>query len=329
MMQRTSVQSCQSSDAGLRVVPDSSQLCAIAMDSRRRAASTEISADWGSLAIGPCILISMSNAYCYNVPGYSYLVVGMGIMQLSSSSSGGRRLLYTTTDPGDLVLQVDALGSWNETSQPCRSLAKNAENLTSISDIESLKNCIHWRSLGHSCIEKFNFTSLSLQNEDDAFLVSWTDFIRIVGSRKGAAVQVASSIPQLAVYIIQESGLKTMLERISRALYRTVLVEIWPLMALARKNATLTAGNNSTEAASEDRKMDFLHSFVLSQHRALSIFQVSFFFRVFFSFFVFIFFLSCSLNLEFFRVEIHFHSWRPTSSRPWAHHHHHLISWMT
>jgi hypothetical protein len=270
MLQKASIQSCTGDNAGLRVNPDASQLCSISLDFRRMSTSSQVSADWGSLAVGPCILISMANSYCYNVPGYGYLIVGLGAIQ-TSSLSRRMRMLLSLDSGNDLVSQVDALGSWNETSQPCQSLAKSAGNITSVLDIESLKSCIHWRRAGYHAIERLNLTSLSVSRGDDAFLMTWMDFVRIVGTRKGAVAQIASSLPQLMVLVVDESGLKSMIKKISNAIYHSVLVKAWPLLLL-QKNATHAPLKiNLTE---EMVQMDELHAFVLSQHRTLSIFQV-------------------------------------------------------
>lgn len=63
------LQSCRNVDVQDRVFPDASQLCAITLDARRVSTQTAASIDWNSLAAAPCVLISPSNAYCYNVPG--------------------------------------------------------------------------------------------------------------------------------------------------------------------------------------------------------------------------------------------------------------------
>ncbi len=61
------LQRCSSKDLSLRVVPDASQLCAVSLHSGASSRSVSALYDWNYLATAPCILISMSNAYCYEV----------------------------------------------------------------------------------------------------------------------------------------------------------------------------------------------------------------------------------------------------------------------
>ena len=51
------------------------------------ASSRSVSAlyDWNYLAAAPCLLISMSNAYCYEVSGYGLMVVGHCVIKTSST----------------------------------------------------------------------------------------------------------------------------------------------------------------------------------------------------------------------------------------------------
>ena len=73
MQAATPTQSCTSVDVANRVFPDASQMCAVSLDFRGVSASTSASLEWGSLAAAPCVLVSSSNAYCYNVPGIDFI----------------------------------------------------------------------------------------------------------------------------------------------------------------------------------------------------------------------------------------------------------------
>jgi hypothetical protein len=103
--------------------------------------------EWNFLAAAPCIRISMSNAYCYNVSRYGLMVVGHGVVGdserialldrlgtlVGSRGQGGasRRLLGSSSSGGsyqdawvehlleDVMLFSDA---WNHTASPCNEL---------------------------------------------------------------------------------------------------------------------------------------------------------------------------------------------------------------
>lgn len=67
LLQATPLQSCSAKDLSLRVVPDASQMCAVSLHSGASSRSVSSIYDWNYLAATPCILISMANAYCYDV----------------------------------------------------------------------------------------------------------------------------------------------------------------------------------------------------------------------------------------------------------------------
>ncbi len=54
----------------MRVVPDASQMCAVSLHTGASSRSVSALHDWGFLAAAPCIMISMGNAYCYEVNRY-------------------------------------------------------------------------------------------------------------------------------------------------------------------------------------------------------------------------------------------------------------------
>ena len=194
------LQSCTRADAADRVFPDASQLCAITLDYRRVSTQTAISIDWNSLAAAPCVLISPSNAYCYNVPGYGFLVVGLGIVDASYR----RRLLGMDSSNADdddsedvqrmlLYYKVASFSLWNNTARPCNILAQAAmaarttQNM-SIMDAETLRLCVHWRQIGRDAIRELNLTSVSAIDEDDEndanrIFMSLEDFASVASSR--------------------------------------------------------------------------------------------------------------------------------------------------
>jgi hypothetical protein len=158
LQQPTPLQSCSSADLSMRVFPDASQMCAVSLHSGASSRSVSALYDWNFLATCPCILISASNAYCYEVSGYGMLVVGHGLVRTSSSlflgDSGRRRLLslHPSSANGFLHANHSAYGGnnttsgsekfferarlqiihegvisfarWDHTAQPCRGLAE-------------------------------------------------------------------------------------------------------------------------------------------------------------------------------------------------------------
>ena len=164
--------------------------------------------DWNSLAAAPCVLISPSNAYCFNVPGYGYLVVGLGIVDASYR----RRLLGISDfsqeqgaiDEEDesvqsllLYYRVMSFSQWNNTARPCNILAraaitaKTTHNM-SIMDAETLRLCVERRQTGRDLIHDLNLTSTvgstedeSESNENDVnrLFMSLEDFASVVSSR--------------------------------------------------------------------------------------------------------------------------------------------------
>ena len=61
------LQSCSRADLAMRVVPDASQMCAVSLHAGASSRSISALYEWGFLAATPCIMISMGNAYCYEV----------------------------------------------------------------------------------------------------------------------------------------------------------------------------------------------------------------------------------------------------------------------
>ena len=67
LQQGTAKQSCCRRDLGLLVVPDALQLCSCALCCCQRGLPQAVIYKWNYLAAAPCVLLSMSNAYCYQV----------------------------------------------------------------------------------------------------------------------------------------------------------------------------------------------------------------------------------------------------------------------
>ena len=223
----------------LRVTPDASQLCAISLDYRRVSMSTGISMDWGSLAVGPCILISQSNAYCYSVPSYGYLVVGLGIIQTTAASNGRRRLLQEADVHGmTLEQEVYSFGAWNHTASPCNHLAQHAGNLTSFMDRYQLEQCVLRRRIGRNILRRLNVSSFTLEKKD-TFLLSLTDFAFTVSKNSELLYDLGSKVPQLLVILAEESGLTALLARVYRAFTASAWAKVWA--------SSFSLGNNLTE----------------------------------------------------------------------------------
>jgi hypothetical protein len=198
LQQRTPLQSCPAVDMGLRVVPDAGQMCAVALHTGASSRSVSAMYDWNYLATTPCILISMSNAYCYAVGGYGNLVVGHGVVKTAFNIlSSGRRLLSDDEDENkDLVLEgILEFRSWNHTSEPCNLLvsayADGYKNSTmmrmGVVDMHVLQRCIHWRRVGRgimgSVLRLGNATNDSSDCCSHAFM-SAEDFVSVVSRNK-------------------------------------------------------------------------------------------------------------------------------------------------
>jgi hypothetical protein len=204
IQQRTPLQSCSAVDTGLRVVPDAGQMCAVALHTGASSRSVSAMYDWNYLAATPCILISMSNVYCYSVGGYGNLVVGHGVVKTDfniMSSSGARRLLSEDEDENkDLVLEgILEFRSWNQTSEPCNLLVsayvdwyRNSTKRMGVVDMHVLGRCVHWRRVGRGIMRSIftlgNATSNSSGHENEdccshAFM-SAEDFVSVVSRNK-------------------------------------------------------------------------------------------------------------------------------------------------
>jgi hypothetical protein len=68
-------------------VPDASQTFAVSLHAGASSRSVSAPYDWNYLAAAPCVLISMSNSYCYEVNCYGLMVVWHGVARSSLQTS--------------------------------------------------------------------------------------------------------------------------------------------------------------------------------------------------------------------------------------------------
>ena len=177
LQQQTPLQSCARSDLSLRVVPDASQMCAVSLHAGASSRSVSALYDWNYLAAAPCVLISMSNAYCYEVNGYGLMVVGHGVVKTTSTlfadvtgGSSRRRLLeYVVEEKYSqarqrqedeeralILADIASFQAWNHTAEPCSALVEEFVarasgrgvngsapiEVGSVLDMHTLKECV-------------------------------------------------------------------------------------------------------------------------------------------------------------------------------------------
>lgn len=228
--------------------------------------------DWNSLAVAPCVLISTANAFCYRVTGYGgYLVVGLGVIPLSGQRR--RRLLdFSQEDLQGMPLeqQVEMLQPWNQTASPCNLLAQYAPKLTSITDVQSLKKCIHWRMVGRQTLNRLNMTSTA---SDDSLLLSWTDFARVLGSNSRLMLSVAKNLPILLLIVLKESGFFSITGTLWKTASHSALMRAWvhsldiiPQKLTNSTNATLSIYRHPDYAMRlfQGEAFSFLESHILA-----------------------------------------------------------------
>ena len=246
--------------------------------------------DFGSLAAAPCVLISASNAYCYNVPGYGYLVVGLGIVDVSYRR---RRLLSWDSDAGDgeisyaeLQQQVLAFGGWNATARPCNILASAAlhgRNL-SVVDTDVLQTCVFWRQAGDDAIRELNLTSV-MGNEDEEsdanrMFMSLQDFASVLSSRKLLLLELVAKMPHVLLFVVRRTSVYQSVMKLWQTVHHNSVFYSWNMLLNAGLvshnhswwlNDTANATNGSSSGLRNDsrRAMDALDQFVISQHRSM------------------------------------------------------------
>lgn len=219
MQQQQPLQACSSRDLAMRVVPDASQMCAVTLHTGSSSRSVSAQYDWNFLAAAPCVLISMANAYCYQVSGYGTLVVGHGVVKTSASLFGGgaRRLLGIPENRQDsqlqaLVRNLTSFGpsGWDHVAEPCATLARELEagyaalsqaeraNATrrsvalGVIDMLTVRECVRWRMVVRDAFDSLNLTSVKDHDDDccSHMFLSATDFVRVVTAHKGVAAEL-------------------------------------------------------------------------------------------------------------------------------------------
>ena len=237
MLQRTPFQSCSRKDLSMRVVPDASQLCAVSLHAGASSRSVSALYDWNYLAAAPCVLISMSNAYCYEVGGYGLMVVGHGVVKTSSSilsvgSGNRRRLLSDSSSQWDnggngtslhqqIKLQLDSfLSGWSHVKEPCRTLASEFQRVYLVMSNSSQGLApwmdVQWRQHGglsrmevmqlEGCIHwrvvgrnMVQALNLSSSSNDccSHMFMSVGDLMSVVASNKGVGLQMLQMFPDV------------------------------------------------------------------------------------------------------------------------------------
>jgi hypothetical protein len=225
MQQQQPLQSCAPRDLAMRVVPDASQMCAVTLHTGTSSRSVSAQYDWNFLAAAPCVLISMSNAYCYQVAGYGTLVVGHGVVKTPGSLFGGARRLLLLLLPPMGAAQDDAsddgvqalvrnltsfASGWDHVAEPCATLARELEaayealpetqrgNATrrsvafGVVDMLTVRKCVRWRMVARSIIESLNLTSVNDGGDCCSHMfLSAADFLHVATAHKGVAVELA------------------------------------------------------------------------------------------------------------------------------------------
>lgn len=200
---------CQAGDAPLdRVMPSNGGVCAASLDPGVSKGSTG-HLDWGSLVVAPCALIGFGNTFCYNVEDHGLLAVGLGVVDTGAFGRRRRNLLSTNesiadqaqTSRGDLAAVAEEVASfqgWDQTEEPCRSLARQAlsgaelgssSGGSAVLDRLALKSCLHWRRTAAALIKS---NSLAALENHDYLLLGPSDFSRAV-MHKGVLAALASS----------------------------------------------------------------------------------------------------------------------------------------
>lgn len=304
MQQRPQLQSCSRADLAMRVVPDASQLCAVSLHAGASSRSMSALYDWNFLAATPCVLISMGNAYCYEVGGYGLMVVGHGVVR-TVSPIGGRRLLQDGVESipvhESIMMQLESFQSgWNHTKEPCRTLASefqrvyvlmNATTATlegwmdtqwrqhgglSMMEVMQLEQaCIHWRVVGRSMIQSLNLTSMAAATNDccSHVFMSLGDLVSVVASSKGAGLEMLQRLPEVAMAWLRGTS---------------VYADVLKLADVARQHAVVTyldslwseyfAANGTNTSSSSWRganatEVSMLKKFIAQHRRQVALFD--------------------------------------------------------
>jgi hypothetical protein len=189
--------------AGTRTTVDSSRLCGFLPG--QTLASTRWAFDMEDLVMAACAQVSIGVcSTVYQPQGRTLRMVVAGSVRVTSSSSGGRRLLFSdeTEGPPRYTLEGDydedgldaavlhellLLPGWNRTAAPCSVLARAYQLGEPLGVLETyeLHRCCFWRHVGRRLIQRHNLTRLS---EHDTFLLSLDDFLTALMSSPDVAV---------------------------------------------------------------------------------------------------------------------------------------------
>jgi len=283
MQEGLSLQKCSRRDLSLRVVPDASQLCAVSLHTGASSRSVSVLYEWNFLAAAPCIMISMSNAYCYDVSRYGLMVVGHGVVgdterialldRLGTAVSGGgsRRLLGDDSSGGsrrerwidDALEDVLSFGdTWNHTASPCNELVgafiespSSFHGGGGVLDRMGLVKCIRWRKTGRDLIHALNLTSMMAgrhESGDDGrvdccshVFMSVLDFVSVVARNKGAGAQLLAHLPKVVSGVMNASdGFRPVAELMGIARQHAIMMYVEHLLSMYQQGDT-PAGNSS------------------------------------------------------------------------------------
>lgn len=288
----------------MRVIPDASQMCAVSLHAGASSRSVSALYDWNYLAAAPCILISMSNAYCYEIGGYGLVVVGHGVVRTSSSLMllGTRRRLLLLADEGydddndginngtssgtkspSLTETIQSFQAWNHTAEPCSGLVHEfvaKGRLLGVLDMQALEQCVQWRRVGQSIIRDFNLTRMMTGNGNSGaesccshVFMSLQDFVSVISKNKGVGLQMLQHAPGIVHALVKSTSLYATLVdlfdviRQHAAIY--YLEGIWQHVFFSNgtNNRTAFSGLNATE-------MQMIRKFMREHRRQIAMFEM-------------------------------------------------------
>jgi hypothetical protein len=282
MQEGLSLQKCSRLDLSLRVVPDASQLCAVSLHTGASSRSVSVLYEWNFLAAAPCIMISMSNAYCYDVSRYGLMVVGHGVvgdterialldrLGTAVSRGGSRRLLGDDSSGGSCLERwidgtledVMSFGdSWNHTASPCNDLVgafikspSSFHGHGGVLDRMGLLRCIRWRKAGWGIINTLNLTSMiagsmgGVAGRVDCcshVFMSVLDFVSVVARNNGAGAQMLAHLPKVVAGMVNVSeGFRPVAELMGIARQHAIMMYVEHLLLMYQQGDT-PAGNSS------------------------------------------------------------------------------------
>jgi hypothetical protein len=250
-------------------------------------------------------MISMSNAYCYDVSRYGLMVVGHGVVgdterialldRLGTAVSGGgsRRLLGDDSSGGsrrerwidDALEDVLSFGdTWNHTASPCNELVGTFIESPSlfhggggVLDRMGFVKCIRWRKAGRGIINTLNLTSMMVggrQTGDDGrvdccshVFMSVLDFVSVVARNKGAGAQIMSSLPKVVAGVMNASeGFRPVAELMGIARQHAIMMYVESLLSMYQPGDS-EAGNSSRLQQGVPRPESIINATLASMDR--------------------------------------------------------------